>query len=189
MKEAPALDAYANVHMARAFTGDSIPRIAGPRVRLRNLSPRPRHGLQPTGGSSAVRGTGVYGMTIAGAAARRCSSPPRPNGSACAPAECKASTRASCTRIWEERNVRRTGRIRGEASVPSRPALKDPGYLLHPAHGAPAPRHPHQGRRQRHLRHRFQHARACCRGRGDGAGQPAASSVGRQPVPRKRCRA
>src|SRR5262245_11113426 len=70
ISEAPALDAYANAYVINAFAGQSIP---GPLERgfdygtyriFRWL------GLQSTGGSTAVRGTGHYGMTMAGAAAK-----------------------------------------------------------------------------------------------------------------------
>ncbi|HEV3060223.1 MAG TPA: molybdopterin cofactor-binding domain-containing protein [Vicinamibacterales bacterium] len=70
VKEAPALDEYANEYVIRAFGAGSIP---GPVVRgfdygTYRIARWAR--LQVTGGSSAVRGTGVYGMTVAGAAAK-----------------------------------------------------------------------------------------------------------------------
>ena len=40
VKEAPALDAYANAYIVRAFAGDSIPAPLGRGVRLRHLSAR-----------------------------------------------------------------------------------------------------------------------------------------------------
>jgi isoquinoline 1-oxidoreductase beta subunit len=70
VKEAPALDAYANAYMARPFVGDSIPR---PFVRAFDYGTYRLVrwvGLQATGGSTSVRGTGCYGMAVAGAAAR-----------------------------------------------------------------------------------------------------------------------
>src|SRR5215204_5095856 len=70
VKEAPALGAYANAYMARAFTGDSIPGALGRAFDYGTYRLARWYGLQPTGGSSAVRGTGVYGMSVAGAAAR-----------------------------------------------------------------------------------------------------------------------
>ena len=68
--EAPALDAYANAYMVRAFAGDSIP---GPLSRAFDYGTYRLarwYGLQPTGGSSSVRATGQYGMRVAGAAAK-----------------------------------------------------------------------------------------------------------------------
>ena len=69
IKEAPALDAYANAYIVRAFIDD----VPGPlergfdygTYRLARLA-----GLQITGGSMSVRSTGHYGMRVAGAAAR-----------------------------------------------------------------------------------------------------------------------
>ncbi len=69
VREAPALDAYANAYMLRAFAGD----IPGPLVRgvdWGSYRLARWFGTQATGGSSSVRGTGQYGMTVAGAAAR-----------------------------------------------------------------------------------------------------------------------
>jgi isoquinoline 1-oxidoreductase beta subunit len=69
VKEAPALDAYANGYILRAFVpglSDRLSRgIDYGAYRIARW-----YGLQVTGGSSAVRGTGVYGMRVAGAAAR-----------------------------------------------------------------------------------------------------------------------
>jgi isoquinoline 1-oxidoreductase beta subunit len=70
VKEAPALDAYANAYLVRAFTGEAIP---APLVRSFDYGTYRLarwYGLQVTGGSTAVRGTGHYGMRVAGAAAR-----------------------------------------------------------------------------------------------------------------------
>ena len=70
VKEAPALDEYANEYVIRGFVDVHIPSsmLRGfdyATYRLMRL-----FGVQVTGGSSAVRGTGVYGMAVAGAAAR-----------------------------------------------------------------------------------------------------------------------
>jgi isoquinoline 1-oxidoreductase subunit beta len=70
VKEAPALDAYANAYMMRPMIGAEIP---GPFVRgvdYGSYRLARWFGFQATGGSTAVRGTGVYGMCVAGAAAR-----------------------------------------------------------------------------------------------------------------------
>ena len=69
VKEAPALDAYANAYIIRAYVND----VPGPfergfdygTYRLARWT-----GLQITGGSMSVRGTGHHGMRVAGAAAR-----------------------------------------------------------------------------------------------------------------------
>ncbi len=67
-KEAPALDAYANAYITRAFIGVPGPLERGfdyGTYRLARMA-----GLQITGGSLSVRTTGHYGMRVAGAAAR-----------------------------------------------------------------------------------------------------------------------
>ena len=68
-KEAPALDAYANAYIVRAFVND----VPGPFERGFDYGTYRLarwFGLQVTGGSMSVRGTGHYGMRVAGAAAR-----------------------------------------------------------------------------------------------------------------------
>ncbi len=127
VKEAPALDAYANAYMGRAFTGDSIPRPLGRAFDYGTYRLARWYGLQPTGGSSAVRGTGVYGMSTAGAAAKEMLI-----GAAAArfgvnAAECRAVN----SRIVHEASGKQAtfGELAADAarrSVPSRPPLKDP---------------------------------------------------------------
>jgi isoquinoline 1-oxidoreductase subunit beta len=68
--EAPALSAYANEYVIRAFAGGEIPGMLERGFDYGTYRIARWVGLQVTGGSSAVRGTGVYGMSIAGAAAR-----------------------------------------------------------------------------------------------------------------------
>ena len=70
VKEAPALSAYANEYLVRAFIGGSVPASAVRGFDYGTYYIARWVGLQVTGGSSAVRGTGVHGMTLAGAAAR-----------------------------------------------------------------------------------------------------------------------
>ncbi|MEO8681917.1 MAG: molybdopterin cofactor-binding domain-containing protein [Vicinamibacterales bacterium] len=70
VKEAPALGAYANAYVVRAFMGDVIPQPLARGFDYGTYRLASWYGMQMTGGSTAVRGTGVYGMTIAGAAAR-----------------------------------------------------------------------------------------------------------------------
>jgi isoquinoline 1-oxidoreductase beta subunit len=70
VKEAPALDAYANEYLVRTVVSGQIP---GPALRGFDYGTyrfARWYRLQVTGGSTAIRGTGVYGMTIAGAAAK-----------------------------------------------------------------------------------------------------------------------
>ena len=70
VKEAPALDAYANEYLVRAFGADYIPESTVRGVDYGEYRLARWFALQVTGGSMAVRRTGVYGMTVAGAAAR-----------------------------------------------------------------------------------------------------------------------
>ena len=69
IEEAPALDAYANAYLLRAFTGDPFPPPLGRAIDYGAFRLASWFGTQVTGGSMAVRGTG-FGMCIAGAAAK-----------------------------------------------------------------------------------------------------------------------
>src|SRR5262245_35482116 len=64
VKEAPALDAYANEYVIRAFGAGSIPKPIVRGFDYGTYRVSRWFALQVTGGSTAVRGTGVYGMTI-----------------------------------------------------------------------------------------------------------------------------
>jgi isoquinoline 1-oxidoreductase beta subunit len=71
-EHAPVLDEYANGHIVRGFLGDKVvvpqPFVRGLEyVAYRGLK---AVGMQITGGSLSVRGTGQYGMRVAGAAGR-----------------------------------------------------------------------------------------------------------------------
>jgi isoquinoline 1-oxidoreductase subunit beta len=70
VKEAPALGAYANAYLLRSFVADSIPAPFARAFDYGTYRLARWYGFQVTGGSTAVRGTGFYGMRIAGAAAR-----------------------------------------------------------------------------------------------------------------------
>jgi isoquinoline 1-oxidoreductase subunit beta len=70
VKEAPALGEYANEYLIRAFGSGSIPKLVERGFDYGTYRVARWYALQVTGGSTAVRGTGVYGMTVAGAAAR-----------------------------------------------------------------------------------------------------------------------
>ncbi len=69
-EEAPALDAFANAHLLRGFLPFDIPKPLGRGFDYATFKVAQWAGLQVTGGSSSVRGTGRYGMQVAGAAAR-----------------------------------------------------------------------------------------------------------------------
>ena len=70
VQEAPALDAYANGYIIRAVGGELRARDPRARRGLRRLQDAEWFGIQVTGGSTAVRGTGECGMRVAGAAAK-----------------------------------------------------------------------------------------------------------------------
>jgi isoquinoline 1-oxidoreductase beta subunit len=71
VKEAPALDAYANAYVIRAFAGADMPSALERGFDYGTYRIMRWVGLQMTGGSTAVRSTGVFGMSVAGAGARQ----------------------------------------------------------------------------------------------------------------------
>ncbi len=70
VQEAPALDAYANGYIVRAAGGDYVPAMLGRGIDYSAFKLAEWFGFQVTGGSTAVRSTGEYGMRVAGAAAK-----------------------------------------------------------------------------------------------------------------------
>ena len=70
VQEAPALDAYANGYIIRAVGGDYVPAALGRGMDYGAYKIAEWFGFQVTGGSTAVRSTGEYGMRVAGAAAK-----------------------------------------------------------------------------------------------------------------------
>jgi isoquinoline 1-oxidoreductase beta subunit len=131
VKEAPALGAYANEYLVRLFAS-SIP---GPVTRGFDYGTYRLvrwFGLQVTGGSTAVRSTGVYGMTVAGAAARDMlmAAASQRFGVSVSELQAKAS------RVVHEKSGRSAtfGELAAAAEkmpVPVHPALKSPGsYTL-----------------------------------------------------------
>src|SRR5262245_15530240 len=127
VKEAPALDAYANAYIARAFAGDSIPSPLARAFDYGTYRLARWYGLQVTGGSTAVRGTGRFGMTIAGAAAKEMLIQAAAKRFGVSAAECKASN----SRILHAASGRSAtfGELATEAAklrVPSNPTLKNP---------------------------------------------------------------
>jgi isoquinoline 1-oxidoreductase beta subunit len=70
VQEAPALDAYANGYIVRAAGGGYVPAMLGRGVDYSAFKLAEWFGFQVTGGSTAVRSTGEYGMRVAGAAAK-----------------------------------------------------------------------------------------------------------------------
>ena len=70
VQEAPALDAYANGYIIRAAGGNYVPAVLARGVDYGTYKLAEWFGFQVTGGSTAVRSTGEYGMRVAGAAAK-----------------------------------------------------------------------------------------------------------------------
>ena len=127
VKEAPALGAYANAYIVRAFAGRSIP---APFVRGFDYGTyriARWYGLQVTGGSTAVRGTGVYGMTVAGAAARDMLIAAAAQRFNVSPADCTANgSRVIHTASGQSASFGELAAAAAKLPVPSRPALKEP---------------------------------------------------------------
>jgi len=125
VKEAPADDAYANAYMVRAMMG-----IPGPIERAFDYGTYRLarwYGTQATGGSSAVRGTGLYGMCVAGAAAREMLISAAASRFGVKPSECTAKD----SRIVHQASGKSAtfGELASAAAalaVPSKPVLKNP---------------------------------------------------------------
>ena len=127
VQEAPALDAYANMYMHRAFTGDAVPPPLGRAIDYGAYRLARWFGTQATGGSNAVRGTGRYGMSVAGAAAREMLIDAAAEQFGVSAAECVARR----SRVVHEASGQSAtfGELAPAAAarpIPSNPALKDP---------------------------------------------------------------
>ncbi len=124
-KEAPALDAYANAYIARAFISVPGPLVRGfdyGTYRLARLA-----GLQVTGGSLSVRTTGQYGMRIAGAAARQMLVAAAAAQFGVRAAECTVvNSRVTHAASGRSATFGELAKAAARQSVPSRPVLKDP---------------------------------------------------------------
>ena len=126
IEEAPALDAYANAYMLRAFTGDSMPAPLGRAMDYGAYRLARWFGTQATGGSLAVRGTG-YGMRVAGAAAREMLIAAAAERFGVPAAECTAA-RSRVTHAPSARSASFGELAQAAAAipVPSNPTLNDP---------------------------------------------------------------
>ncbi len=127
VKEAPALDAYANAYMMRPMIGREIP---GPFVRGVDYGTYRLarwFGFQATGGSTSVRGTGVYGMTVAGAAARDMLIAAAAARFGVSPSDCKANnSRIVHTASGQSASFGELAKTAARLRVPSHPILKRP---------------------------------------------------------------
>ena len=126
IQEAPALDAYANAYMLRAFTGDSMPAPLGRAIDYGAYRLARWFGTQATGGSMAVRGTG-YGMRIAGAAAREMLLAAAAERFGVRADECTAA-RSHVTHAASGRSATFGELAKAAAAIPapSNPPMKDP---------------------------------------------------------------
>ena len=127
IEEAPALDEYANAYLIRAFTGDSIPAPLGRAIDYGTYRLARWFGLQVTGGSTSVRGTGHYGMTVAGAAAKEMLIAAAAERFGVPTSECSAE-RSHVVRASSGQRAAfgELAQAAAEHPVPSNPTLKDP---------------------------------------------------------------
>lgn len=130
IKEAPALDQYANAYIGRAFIGVPGPLERGfdyAAYRLARMA-----GSQITGGSLSVRTTGHYGMRIAGAAAREMLVAAAATQFGGRAADCTvAGSRVTHTPSGRSATFGELAKLAVNQSVPSKPQVKDPStYTL-----------------------------------------------------------
>jgi isoquinoline 1-oxidoreductase beta subunit len=125
-KEAPALDAYANAYIVRPMA----PRIPGPMVRGIDYGGYRLvrwFGFMTTGGSLSVRGTGVYGMRVAGAAAKEMLIAAAAQKFGVPAADCRAKdSRVTHTASGRSATFGELAALASRISVPSAPTLKAP---------------------------------------------------------------
>ena len=131
VQEAPALDAYANGYIVRAASGDYVPAMLGRGVDYSAFKLAEWFGFQVTGGSTAVRSTGEYGMRVAGAAAKEM----LVNAAAewgVAASECVAKgSRVAHAASNRSATYGQLARAAAAQKVPTSPALKAPdGFTL-----------------------------------------------------------
>lgn len=130
IKEAPALDAYANAYVGRAFLnipGSLARGFDYGTYRIARLA-----GLQVTGGSLSVRSTGHYGMRVAGAAAREMLVAAAAAQFGASASECAvANSRVTHAASGRSATFGELAKAAVTQSIPSKPALKDPArYTL-----------------------------------------------------------
>ncbi len=126
IEEAPALDAYANAYLLRAFTGDPFPAPLGRAIDYGAYRLASWFGTQVTGGSMAVRGTG-YGMCVAGAAAKEMLLRAAAERFGVPVSECTAAaSRVTHAASGQSAGFGELARAATAIPVPPHPALKDP---------------------------------------------------------------
>jgi len=132
VKEAPARSEYANAYIGRAFLGDRLPGFLSRGFDYGTYRLAAWYGTQATGGSTSIRGTGVYGMTVAGAAAREMLIAAAAERWGAEPSECSAAgSRVSHAGSGRSATFGELADAAAMQPIPSRPALKDPrSYAL-----------------------------------------------------------
>ena len=129
IKEAPALDQYANAYLGRAFINVPGALERGfdyGTYRLARLA-----GLQVTGGSLSVRSTGHYGMRVAGAAAREMIVAAAAKQFGVKASECTVANSRVTHASGKSATFGELATAAVHESVPSHPTLKDPNkYTL-----------------------------------------------------------
>jgi isoquinoline 1-oxidoreductase beta subunit len=124
-EEAPAEDAFANAHLLRGFLPFDIPQPLNRGFDYATFKVAEWVGLQVTGGSSSVRGTGRYGMQVAGAAARALLIEAAARRWNVPPAECTARlSRVSHAASGQSAGYGELAAEAAQLSLPSHPALK-----------------------------------------------------------------
>ena len=138
VQEAPALDAYANGYIVRAGGRQLRAGRHGRGVDYGAYKIAEWFGFQVTGGSTSVRGTGEFGMRVAGAAAKEMLLAAAAKQWGVRAAECVASeARGSPTRHPEgAQPSANLHRPRGAARA-DQPGAQEPGQLHHPPHVGP----------------------------------------------------
>ena len=124
IQEAPALDMYANAYMLRGFAGD-LP--FGRAVDYGSYRLARWFSTQATGGSTAVRGTGHYGMRVAGAAAKEMLVGAAAERFGVPTSECAAvQSTVVHTASGQTASFGELARVAAALPVPDNPDLKDP---------------------------------------------------------------
>ena len=127
VQEAPALDAYANGYIVRAAGGHYVPAILGRGVDYGAYKVAEWFGFQVTGGSTAVRGTGEYGMRVAGAAAKEMLVAAAARQWGVSASECSAKrSRVMHAASGRSASFGELARAAASGRVPTSPTLKNP---------------------------------------------------------------
>ncbi len=127
VQEAPALDEYANGYVVRALGGGYVPAMLGRGVDYGAYKLMEWVGMQVTGGSTAVRGTGEWGMRVAGAAAREMLQAAAAQQWNVPAGECVArASRITHAASGRSSTFGELARAAATQEVPATPALKHP---------------------------------------------------------------